>query len=96
MNVKALLLAAVVASVAGSTFANNFDNGIETQTAQMPRTGARVATDGGYLSRSDIPTAVKATSVDGRSRAEVRAETVKSLANGEARALRDLYVGGAQ
>ncbi len=97
MNVKSLLLAAVVASVGSTAFANNyFDDGFQTQVAQAPnRTTARVATDAGYMARSDIPTSVKAEPST-RSRAEVRAETVQSSRSGEARAQRDLYVGGAQ
>jgi hypothetical protein len=97
MNVKSLLLAAVVASSVGSTaFANNyFDDGVQTQVAQVTSRSARVATDAGYMARSDIPTSVKAEPAT-RSRAEVRAETVQSLRNGEARAQRDFYVGGAQ
>ena len=94
MNIKSLLLTSAVAAVAsiGSTaFANNFfETGYETQLAQAPGSSARVATDAGFMKREDINTAAKLT------RAEVRAETVKALANGEARALRDTYVGGAQ
>lgn len=96
MNVKSLLLAAVVASVGSTAFANNyFDDGFQTQVAQAPSRTARVATDAGYMARSDIPTSVKAEPAT-RSRAEVRAETVQSVRSGEARAQRDLYVGGAQ
>ena len=101
MNVKSLLAAAAVVSVAsvGSTaFANNFfDTGYETQLAQAPRvnSSARVATDAGYMSRSDIPTAVKADATS-RTRADVRAETISARNSVEARAARDLYVGGAQ
>jgi len=47
------------------------------------------------MARSDIPTSVKAEPST-RSRAEVRAETVQLVRTGEARAQRDLYVGGAQ
>jgi len=96
MNVKSLLLAAVVASVGSTAFANNyFDDGFQTQVAQAPSRSARVATDAGYMARSDIPTSVKAEPST-RSRAEVRAETVQWVRTGEARAQRDLYVGGAQ
>ena len=95
MNVKSLLLAAVVASVGSTAFANNYFDDFQTQVAQAPSRNARVATDAGYMARSEIPTSVKAEPAT-RSRAEVRAETVQSLRNGEARALRDLYVGGAQ
>lgn len=96
MNVKSLLLAAAIASVGSTAFANNyFDDGFQTQLAQAASRSARVATDAGYMARSDIPTSVKAAPAT-RSRTEVRAETVQSSRNGEARALRDLYVGGAQ
>ncbi len=98
MNVKSLLLAAVVASVGSSAFANNFfDTDYETQLAQAPRmsTSARVATDAGYLSRSDIPTSAKAEATS-RTRADVRVETISARNSAEARAARDLYVGGAQ
>jgi len=96
MNVKSLLLAAVVASVGSTAFANNFfDNAFETQVAQAPTQSARVATDAGFMARSDIPTAFKAEPST-VTRAEVRAETVKTLRNGDARVLRDLYTGGAQ
>ena len=100
MNVKSLLLVAAVAisaaSVGSTAFANNyFDDGFQTQVAQAASRSARVATDAGYMARSDIPSSVKAEPAT-YSRAEVRAETVQSLRNGEARVLRDLYVGGAQ
>ena len=99
MNVKSLLLAAAVAtsvaSVGSTAFANNYFDDFQTQVAQAPSRSARVATDAGFMARSDIPTSVKAEPAT-RSRAEVRAETVQSLRNGEARALRELYVGGAQ
>ena len=95
MNVKSLLLAAAIASVGSTAFANNYFDDFQTQVAQAPSNTARVATDAGYMARSDIPTSVKAAPAT-RSRTEVRAETVQSSRNGEARALRDLYVGGAQ
>lgn len=99
MNIKSLLLAAVVASVGSTAFANNyFDEGFETQVAQVVKTpsqSARVATDAGFMARSDIPTGFK-SEPSTVSRAEVRAETVKTLRNGDARVLRDLYTGGAQ
>lgn len=97
MNVKSLLLAAAIASVGSPAFANNyFEPSFETQLAQAPRvnSGARVATDAGYMSRSDIPTAVKAEATT-RARADVRAETISARNSAEARAARDLYVGGA-
>ena len=95
MNVKSLLLAAAIASVGSTAFANNYFDDFQTQVAQAPSNTARVATDAGYMARSDIPTSVKSAPAT-RSRTEVRAETVQSSRNGEARALRDLYVGGAQ
>ena len=99
MNVKSLLLAAAIASVGSTAFANNyFDDGFETQVAQAakaPSQSPRVATDAGFMARSDIPTASKAEPST-VTRAEVRAETVKTLRNGEARALREFYNGGAQ
>mgnify|MGYP000420889056 CR=1 FL=1 len=95
MNVKSLLLAAAIASVGSTAFANNYFDDFQTQVAQAPSNTVRVATDAGYMARSDIPTSVKAAPAT-RSRTEVRAETVQSSRNGEARALRDLYVGGAQ
>lgn len=104
MNVKSLLLAAVVATVAGSAFANNFDNGAEYQVAQLSapsqaRSSAVARTpavETMYSSRSDINPFVAADKSDTRSRAEVRAETIRALNNGEARALRSAYAGGAQ
>jgi hypothetical protein len=100
MNVKSLLLAAaVVASVASLTSnasANNFFETVaETQVAQAPNRSARVATDAGYMARSDIPTAAKADAAT-RSRAQVRAETISARNSADARAARDLYLGGAQ
>lgn len=95
MNIKSLLLAAVVASAGSTAFANNYFDDFQTQVAQAPSRSTLVATDAGYMARSDIPTSVK-TEPAIRSRAEVRTETVQSLRNGEVRALRDLYVGGAQ
>jgi hypothetical protein len=96
MNVKSLLLAAVVASVGSTAFANNyFDDGFQTQVAQTPSRSARVATDAGFMARSDIPTTAKAAPAT-RTRAEVRAEAIQASRSAEARAMRDLYVGGAQ
>ena len=96
MNVKSFFLAAVFASVGSTAFANNyFNDGFETQVAQASSQSARVATDAGFMSRSNIPTAFK-VEPSTVTRAEVRAETVKALNNGEARAMRDLYIGGAQ
>ena len=103
MNVKSLLLAAVVASVAGSVYANNYDNGAEFQVAQMSTPSqARVTTartpsvESLYQSRSDINPFVAADKSDTRTRAEVRAETIRALQSGEARALRSAYAGSAQ
>jgi hypothetical protein len=44
---------------------------------------------------SDIPTAAKADAAT-RSRAQVRAETISARNSADARAARDLYLGGAQ
>lgn len=104
MNVKSLLLAAVVASVAGSVYANNYDNGAELQVAQLSapsqvgsRAAARTASvQNAYQSRSDINPFVAVDKSDTRTRAEVRAETIRALSSGEARALRAAYAGGAQ
>ena len=96
MNIKSLLLAAVVASAGSTAFANNyFDDGFEAQVAQATRQSAPVATDAGFMARSNIPTAFK-VEPSTVTRAEVRAEAVKALHNGEARAMRDLYTGSAQ
>ncbi len=104
MNVKSLLLAAAVASIAaGSACANNYDNGAEFQVAQMSApstargTASRMASvENAYQSRSDINPFVAVDKSDTRSRAEVRAETIRALQSGEASALRAAYVGGAQ
>ncbi len=104
MNVKSLLLAAVVASVAGSVYANNYDNGAEFQVAQLSapsqaRSTAAARTpsvESLYQSRSDINPFVAVDKSDTRTRAEVRAETIRALNSGEARALRAAYAGSAQ
>ena len=106
MNVKSLLLAAAVASVSAGAFANNYDNGAEFQLAQLSapsqaRSSSAAATrtvsvPSAYQSRSDINPFVSADKSDTRSRAEVRAETLRALNSGEARALRAAYAGGAQ
>ena len=104
MNVKSLLLAAAVASIAGSAFANNYDNGAEYQVTQLSapsqaRSSAAARTPAVetlYSSRSDINPFVAVDKSDTRSRAEVRAETIRALNSGEAGALRAAYAGGAQ
>lgn len=102
MNVKSLLLAAAVASsFAGSAFANNYIDGAEVQVAQLSapavRTTARVAaTEQLYTSRSDISAYVPVNTNDTRTRAEVRAETIRALNSGEARALSSAYAGSAK
>jgi hypothetical protein len=103
MNVKSLLLAAAVASISVGAFANNYDNGAEFQVAQASTpsqsrmTSARAAAvQNAYQSRSDINPFVAVDKTDTRTRAEVRAETVRALNNGEARALRAAYAGSAQ
>lgn len=108
MNVKSLLLAASVAAsanfVAGSALANNYDNGAEFQVTQLSapsqaRSTAAVRTPAVetlYQSRSDINPFVAVDKSDTRTRAEVRAETIRALNSGEARALRSAYAGGAQ
>jgi hypothetical protein len=101
MNIKSLLLASVVATVAGSAFANNYDNG-ELQVAQLSAPAARATTRATvapqvvYSSRSDISPYVVSNTTDNRTRAEVRAEAVSFNKSGEARAARALYAGGAQ
>lgn len=104
MNVKSLLLAAAVASVSVGAFANNYDNGAEFQVAQLSapsqvnsRAAGRAASvQNAYQSRSDINPFVAVDKSDTRTRAEVRAETIRALNSGEARALRAAYAGGAQ
>lgn len=104
MNVKSLLLAAAVASISVGAFANNYDNGAEYQVAQLSAPSQARSTSGVrtpeasvlYSSRSDINPFVAADKSDTRTRAEVRAETIRALNNGEARALRAAYAGGAQ
>lgn len=108
MNVKSLLLAAAVAAsatmVAGTAVANNYDNGAEYQVSQVSapapaRSSAAVRTpsvQSAYQSRSDIYPFVAADKSDTRTRAEVRAETIRALNSGEARALRSAYAGSAQ
>lgn len=104
MNVKSLLLAAAVASVSVGAFANNYDNGAEYQVTQLSapsqaRSTAAVRTpsvESMYQSRSDINPFVAVDKSDTRSRAEVRAETIRALNSGEARALRSAYSGSAQ
>ena len=99
MNIKSLLLASVVATVAGSAFANNFDFA-EVQVAQLNaptvRSAARApSTEAVYTARNDATPFVSGSS-DMKSRADVRAETINYLKSGEARAARSVYVGGAQ
>ena len=107
MNVKSLLLSAAVAAVATvsvGAFANNYDNGAEYQVAQlsapsqarstMPARTPAVETL--YQSRSDINPFVAVDKNDTRTRADVRAETIRALNSGEARALRSAYAGSAQ
>ena len=104
MNVKSLLLAAAVASVSVGAFANNYDNGAELQVAQLSapsqaRSTAAVRTPAVetlYSSRSDISPYIAVDKSDTRTRAEVRAETIRALNSGEARALRSAYAGSAQ
>ena len=104
MNVKCLLLAAAVAPISAGAFANNYDNGGEYQVTQMSapsqaRSTSAVRTPEPstlYSSRSDINPFVAVDKSDTRTRAEVRAETIRALNNGEARALRAAYAGGAQ
>ena len=104
MNVKSLLLAAAVASISAGAFANNYDNGGEYQVTQMSAPSQARSTSAArtpepstlYSSRSDINPFVAVDKSDTRTRAEVRAETIRALNNGEARALRAAYAGGAQ
>jgi hypothetical protein len=104
MNVKSLLLAAAVASIAtGSAFANNYDNGAEFQVAQLSAPSQARSTTARtpsveimYQSRSDINPFVAVDKSDTRTRAEVRAETIRALQSGEARALRSAYAGSAK
>ena len=104
MNAKSLLLAAAVASMTGSAFANNYDHGGDFQVAQMSapspaRSSALVRTPASevlYSSRSDISPSVAVDKSDTRTRAQVRAETIRALNSGEARALRSSYGGSAQ
>ncbi len=102
MNVKSLLLAAVVASFGGAAFANNYVDVAEFQVAQLSAPAARStmarspSVESAYQSRSDINPFVAVDKTDTRTRAEVRAETIRYLNSGEARAARSVYVGGAQ
>jgi len=104
MNTKSVLIATLFAAAAGSVFASDYTataGNPEVQIAQSSVRAAVVArsnaaTASANALRSDESYGTPVGKADGRTRAEVRAQTAAYNASGEARAARQLYVGGAQ
>lgn len=102
MNTKSVLIATLFAAAAGSAFASDYTataGNPEVQIAQSAaRSTVRASVVAGARStpRSDEVVAAPAGKADMRTRAEVRAEAAAYNNSGEARAVRQLYIGGAQ
>ena len=108
MNTKSILLAAMIAAATGSAFAAEYTataNNPEVQIAQsaqrtegravVGRTTAPVAKAGGAASK-DESYGLPGLKIDGRTRAEARAEAAAYNMSAEARANRIATGGGQQ
>jgi len=104
MNTKAVLFATLIAAASNAAFASDYTATAGNPEVQIAQSSSRavvarsnVATgSANNVLRSDESYGTPVGKADGRTRAEVRAQTAAYNASGEARAARQLYVGGAQ